>query len=136
MAYSYDRRTAGVSKSIDALKPLVADAEAAASAFKTGIAEIEKAMSLVKKVRAGAQAAIPRGYLGREHRLYGIRDGDAAHAVYDYAKHLAEDVEEIQPSKLRGIEKFFDEFVSEMKAHIHQDEATLEEAAKKRPQAT
>jgi len=117
---NYDRRTAaGPSKSIDALKPLVADAEEAAAAYKRGLAEIEKARSLVVKVFQGAHAALPPNYDYPERgRLFGPREGDEAHAVLDYARHLRDELTNNQLDTLKKYAPEFDEFVSELKDNI------------------
>ncbi len=123
----YDRRTAGVSKSIDALKPLVSEAEEAAAAYKRGLAEIEKAYALISKVTQGAARALPQGYYRGEgfHRMGPPREGDAAYAILDYARHLKDELSDTQLSALKKVAPWFDEFVSEMKDNIRLDEEAL-----------
>lgn len=112
----YDRRTAGVDKSVEALKPLVAEAEEASAAFKRGLAEIEKARGLINKVWDASRKAIPRYHQPRS--MFGPQDGDAAYAVYDYARHLKDELDDDKLPGLKKIAPWFDEFVGEIKDNI------------------
>lgn len=120
----YDRRMAADDNSVEALKPLVAEAEEAAAAFKRGLAEIEKARGLINKVWNAARVAIPQHH--RPRSLFGPQNGDAAYAVYDYARHLKDELDDDKLPGLKKIAPWFDEFVGEIKDNIRLTKAPTE----------
>jgi len=125
MAENYDRRRTAA-KVEDDREPhegydthkLIASAEEAEREFKAGVALIQKSYDALRAVRnecSGQLSKIPQWQRGHRPGT-GSKPAQAFSAIYDYAEHVLEDLDESKI--LKKTNWTFEEFVSETKANL------------------